>query len=46
MHGSLSTAARNLIVTALGALGPADTLGQARAATYLLASSSQYQVER
>jgi uncharacterized protein (DUF1800 family) len=46
MHGRLSGAGRSAIVTALAALSPADTLGQARAATYLVASSSQYQVER
>jgi uncharacterized protein (DUF1800 family) len=46
MHGSLSSAAHNTIATALGALAAADTLGQARAATYLVASSFQYQVER
>jgi len=46
MHGSLSDAARAAIATALGALASDDALGRARAATYLLASSPQYQLER
>jgi uncharacterized protein (DUF1800 family) len=46
MHGSLSSAAHTTITTALGALAASDTLGQARAATYLVASAPQYQVER
>jgi uncharacterized protein (DUF1800 family) len=46
LHGSLSPAARAAIMTALGALAPTDTLGQTRAAVYLVASSPQFQVER
>jgi len=46
LHGSLSTTAHATIETALGALDAADTLDQARAAAYLVASSPQYQVER
>jgi hypothetical protein len=34
------------ISTALGALSPTDTKNQARAAIYLVTSSSQYQIQR
>jgi uncharacterized protein (DUF1800 family) len=46
MHGSLSSDAHAAIATALGALAASDSVGRARAAAYLVASSPQYQVER
>jgi uncharacterized protein (DUF1800 family) len=45
MHGSLSSDARSLIVTAVNAAPTSDPLGQVKAAAYLLATSSQFQVE-
>jgi uncharacterized protein (DUF1800 family) len=48
MHGSLSSAASNIILSALStiATGSTDPLAAARAATYLMLTSAQYQVER
>ena len=46
LHGSLSSAARDAIVTAVNAVAPGDGLGRAKAAAYLLATSAQFQVER
>jgi uncharacterized protein (DUF1800 family) len=45
MHGSLSSAAHAAIVTAVEAAPTTDPLGQVKAATYLLATSPQFQVE-
>jgi hypothetical protein len=45
MHGSLSSAAHDAIVVAVNAAPATDPLGQVRAATYLIASSAQFQVE-
>jgi uncharacterized protein (DUF1800 family) len=45
MHGSLSSQAHDVIVTAVIAAPASDPLGQVKAATYLIASSSQFQVE-
>jgi uncharacterized protein (DUF1800 family) len=45
MHGSLSSAAQAAIVTAVQAAPTSDPLGQVKAATYLLATSPQFQVE-
>jgi uncharacterized protein (DUF1800 family) len=45
MHGSLSSAAQAAIVTAVEAAPTSDPLGQVKAATYLLATSPQFQVE-
>ena len=45
MHGSLSSAAHATIVTAVEAASTTDPLGQVKAATYLLATSPQFQVE-
>jgi uncharacterized protein (DUF1800 family) len=45
MHGSLSSAAHAAIVTAVNAAPTSDPLGQIKAATYLLATSPQFQVE-
>jgi uncharacterized protein (DUF1800 family) len=48
MHGSLSSAAGNIILTAVNsvATNSTDPLAAARAASYLILSSAQYQVER
>jgi uncharacterized protein (DUF1800 family) len=45
MHGSLSSTAQAAIVTAVQAAPTSDPLGQVKAASYLLASSPQFQVE-
>ncbi len=46
LHGTMSTQMKNAIITAVNAVAASDTLGRARAAAYLVATSSQYQVER
>lgn len=48
MHGSLPSDASNIIVTAADAVAASSTdpLAAARAASYLILSSAQYQVER
>ncbi|MET0442674.1 MAG: DUF1800 domain-containing protein [Casimicrobiaceae bacterium] len=46
MHGTLSPAARDAIVTAVKAVGAGNALGRAKAAFYLVVTSPQYQVER
>ncbi len=46
MHGTMSTAAQSAVVTAVNAVCAADALARAKAAFYLVATSSQYQVER
>jgi uncharacterized protein (DUF1800 family) len=46
MHGSLSSQAGAVIVTALGAESPTDPLTAARTASYTVLTSAQYQVER
>jgi uncharacterized protein (DUF1800 family) len=46
LHGTMSTQMKNAIITAVNAISANDTLGRARAAAYLVATSSQYQVER
>ena len=48
MHGSLPTDASNVILTAINSIaaGSSDPLAPARAASYLLLTSAQYQVER
>jgi Protein of unknown function (DUF1800) len=45
VHGSLSTQAHAVIVTAVNAAATSDPLGQVKAAAYLVASSAQFQVE-
>ena len=45
-HGTLSTAAKSAIVTAVAAVPATDPLTRARTAFYLAITSSQYQVER
>ena len=46
MHGTMSPAMRNSIMTATNAVASTDPLGRARAALYLVVTSSQYQVQR
>jgi hypothetical protein len=48
LHGTLSTSARSSIITAVNAVpaGSTQNLVRARTAIYLIASSSQYQVEQ
>jgi hypothetical protein len=47
MHGTMSDDMKNSTVTAVNAVSPStDTLKRARQALYLVATSSQYQVQR
>jgi hypothetical protein len=46
MHNTLSAQARQAILTAVNAYPATDPLGRARQATYLVATSAQYQVEQ
>jgi hypothetical protein len=46
MHGAMSTQMKDSIRTAVNAVASTDTLGRARAALYLVFTSSQYQVQR
>ncbi len=46
MHGILSSQQRDLIVAAVQAVPSTDPLKRAKTAVYLLACSSQYQVQR
>lgn len=46
MQGTMPAEIRNAIVTAVSAVSATDTLGRARAAIYLVATASQYQVQR
>lgn len=46
LAGSMSPAMRSAIVSAVSAIAPADTLGRARTAAWLVVTSPQYQVER
>ncbi len=46
MHGTMSPEMRNIITTAVVAVPAANTLLRARTAIYLVATSSQYQVQR
>jgi uncharacterized protein (DUF1800 family) len=45
MHGTLSRAAHNIIVSAINVMPASDALGRANAAAYLIATSQQFQVE-
>ncbi|HEX3376773.1 MAG TPA: DUF1800 family protein [Candidatus Acidoferrales bacterium] len=45
LHSSTPTQMKQTILTALAALDPADTTGQAKAAIYLYLSSSMYQTQ-
>ena len=46
LHGAMSASMRNDIVTAVAAVAATDTKLRAQTALYLVATSSQYQVER
>ncbi len=46
LHNTISAAATSAIVTAVSAVAATDPLTRARTAFYLVATSSQYQVER
>ncbi|HEX2453638.1 MAG TPA: DUF1800 family protein [Vicinamibacterales bacterium] len=46
MHGTMSTEMRQSIITAVSAVSANNPLKRARTAAYLVATSSQYQVER
>jgi uncharacterized protein (DUF1800 family) len=46
MHGTMSAEMRQSIIGAVTAVSAANTLKRARTAVYLVASSSQYEVER
>jgi hypothetical protein len=48
LHGSLTNDASNIILTAAGSIAASSTdpLAAQRAATYLVLTSAQYQVER
>jgi uncharacterized protein (DUF1800 family) len=45
LHGTTPAQMQQTILTAMGAVDPADATGQARAAIYLFTSSSMYQVQ-
>jgi hypothetical protein len=45
LHGSTPTQMKQTILTAVAAVDPTDTTGQAEAAIYLYTSSSMYQVQ-
>lgn len=46
LHGTMPAEMRQSIVTAVSAVAPANALKRVRTAVYLVATSSQYQVER
>jgi uncharacterized protein (DUF1800 family) len=46
MHGTMTAQNKATMMTAVNALPATDPLGRARAAIYLVATSSQYQVQR
>ena len=46
LHGTMSSQMQSSIMTALGAVNSTDTTNLAKTAIYLVASSSQYQVQR
>ena len=46
LHGTMSAQMKSAIVAAVNAIPASDSLGRARAAAYLVATSSQYQVQR
>jgi len=45
LHGTMPATMRQDILTAVNAVDPTDTKGQAQAAIYLVTSSSMYQVQ-
>jgi len=46
MHGTMSAQMKNTILTAVQAVASTNTLLRAQTAIYLVATSSQYQVQR
>jgi hypothetical protein len=46
LHGSMSTAMRQSIIQAVAAVPVSNPLKRVRTAVYLVATSSQYQVQR
>jgi len=46
LHGTMSQAMRDSVITAVSAVSSTNRLKRARTAVYLVATSSQYQVER
>ena len=46
MHGTMSAQMRSTVMTGTNAVASTDPLGRARAAVYLVVTSSQYQVQR
>jgi uncharacterized protein (DUF1800 family) len=46
MHGTMPTAMRNSILTAVTAIASTNSLARTQAAIYLIATSSQYQIQR
>jgi uncharacterized protein (DUF1800 family) len=46
LHGTMSSQMKQGILTAMSAVSPTDTKGQARMALYLVIQSSQYQIQR
>ena len=46
MYNQMSTDMRNSIITAVTAVSASNTLKRAQTALYLVATSSQYQVQR
>jgi hypothetical protein len=45
MHGSMPDQMKSIILGAVATVDPADAQGQAKAAIYLVTSSSMYQVQ-
>jgi hypothetical protein len=46
MHGTMPTAMRNSILTAVTAIVSTNSLARTQAAIYLIATSSQFQIQR
>ncbi len=46
LHGTMSPQMKTTLMTAVNAVAAADTLNRARTAVYLIATSSQFQVQR
>jgi len=46
LHNTMSAQMRNTILTAVTSIVASDTLGRVRQAVYLVATSSQYQIQR
>ena len=46
LHGTMSAAMKSAIIAAVNVIPASDTLSRARTAAYLVATSSQYQVQR